>query len=243
MTQPYPPQGPPAGEEATQHLPPHGQPPYGQVPYGQPSYGGPGATPPARNKLLPWLIAAGVALAAALAALGFVLLGSDDGSGTTAARATASEQADEEAAGEGLGDTDGDAVVPPDYDGPELQGEIIPDEGTPYAGDGGAVLGSVDRGAAFMDDVVLGDLPSALGHGNAQFQIYYGGDVDLLADEIAVAAGGPLPVNYTIDAVSFDPRSEYDILELTVELPDGTYDPMIVLVGEEGGTAVVVGFQ
>jgi hypothetical protein len=38
-------------------------------------------------------------------------------------------------------------------------------------------------------------------------------------------------------------RTEADILELTVELPDGTLGDLTLLVGEEGGRAVVVGFQ
>jgi hypothetical protein len=225
MSQPYPPQAV------------HPEPQFGPPAYGQPPFGGPGAKPP-RNKLLPWLIGMVVALVVALGALAFVLLGADDDAANSTAAASESVPGDEQ-----LGDVDGDAVVPPDHDGPEEQGEIFPEDDGAYTGDGGAIVGSLDRGAAFMDDVVLGDYASALGHGGADFQAYYNGDDSQLADEMAIGSGGALPVNYTIDAIGWDPKTEADILELTVELPDGTFDDLIVLVGEESGMAVVVGFQ
>ncbi|MGY1803824.1 hypothetical protein ACI78T_11145 [Blastococcus sp. SYSU D00922] len=213
MSHPYPP------ADTTQQLPP----------YGQPSYPPPA---PQRNSLVPWLIGTLVLLVAVAGVLAFLLLRADDTADSNPAQESA--QAEEQ-----LGDLDGDAVVPPEAD----EEQVPDDHGTPYAGDGGQIIGSVDRGAAFLDDVVLGDFPTAIGHGGSDFQAYYAGDADLLSAEIAEAAGGTLPVNYTIDAVSFDPGTASDVLDVTLELPDGSYDGMVVLVGQEGGTAVVIGFQ
>ncbi|WP_091324010.1 hypothetical protein [Geodermatophilus ruber] len=252
MTQPYPPQqAGPGGvdRDATQQIPASQ---YGPPEYGLPQYGAPAPEPKQRN-LLPWLVATGVALLVAVGVLLFLLLrGDDEGSTTdTAAQSAAPSSApsDEglgdvdgdavvppEAADEGLGDVDGDAVVPPPADeGVELPGHVIVE-------DGSVIPGSLDRGAAFMDEVVLGDYRSALGHGGADFQAYYGDDADLLREEIATGAGAP-PVNYSIDGVGFLAEADADVLALTVELPDGTYGQLAVFVGEENGRAVVVGFQ
>jgi hypothetical protein len=203
--------------------------PQAPPPYGQPPYGGPGAPPP-RGKALPWLIAALVLLLAVAGVLGFLLLKSND-KGSTAADQSA--QADDQ-----LGDVDGEAVEPPPGD--EGAG---PPEGEPYTDGGGVITGSEDRAAAFMDEVVLGQFENALGHGGTAFQEYYAGDAGLLEDEIITAAGGARPVNYTIDAVGYNADVDADVLSLTVEQPDGTIDDMIVLVGEEGSTTVVVGFE
>ncbi|RBY83184.1 hypothetical protein DQ240_17420 [Blastococcus sp. TF02A-26] len=116
------------------------------------------------------------------------------------------------------------------------------DHGAPYTGDGGTVPGSVDRAAAFMDDVVLGDFPSAVGHGGSDFQDRYGPDETLLADDIA-AITTALPVDYTIDAVQSDSGHDADVVTLTVELPDGSYSGLGVYVADEDGIAVVIGFQ
>lgn len=213
MSHPYPP------ADVTQQLP---------------AYGGPPSPPPAprRNALLPWLVGALVLLVALAGVLAFVLLRADD----TADSAPAEESVQAE---EQLGDVDGDAVVPPEAD----EEQVPDDHGAPNTGDGGQVAGSVDRAAAFMDDVVLGDFPTAIGHGGSDFQAYYAGDADLLAAEIAEAAGGTLPANYTLDAVSSDPGTGADVVDVTLELPDGSYDGMVVLVGQEGDLAVVIGFQ
>jgi hypothetical protein len=183
-----------------------------------------------RSGLVPWLVAAVVLLVAALAVLLFVLLKADDDAPPSGdERVQAEEQ---------LGDVDGDAVVPPDAD----DEQVPADEGTPYGGDGGAIVGSVDRGAAFMDDVVLADFPSAVGHGSVEFQARYGADESQLGMDIADITGS-LPVNYTIDAVQYDEAVQADVLVLTVELLDGTYTGLDVIVGEEDGRAVVLGFQ
>jgi hypothetical protein len=50
-------------------------------------------------------------------------------------------------------------------------------------------------------------------------------------------------VDSAIDAVDYDAGADADVLSLTLELPGGTSDGMVVLVGEESGTAVVVGFE
>ncbi|WP_158548767.1 hypothetical protein [Blastococcus sp. TF02A-26] len=197
----------------------------------QQQYAPPATGAPPRRSLVPWLVAALVLLVAAVGVIAFLLLeADDDGRATTGdERVQAEEQ---------LGDVDGDAVVPPEAD----EEQVPDDHGAPYTGDGGTVPGSVDRAAAFMDDVVLGDFPSAVGHGGSDFQDRYGPDETLLADDIA-AITTALPVDYTIDAVQSDSGHDADVVTLTVELPDGSYSGLGVYVADEDGIAVVIGFQ
>jgi hypothetical protein len=176
MTQPYPPPGPGEGHPATPEAPRYGQ---GQPPYAQPPYGPPHGSGPKRNSLLPGLIVTTVLLVAAMGVLAFVLLRSNDTAADTSA-VSESVQADEQ-----LGDVDGNAVVPPasDGSGPELPSDVI-DEG-------GRVYGhTLDKAAAFMDDVILGDWASATSYGGQEFQLHYDGDADLFAAEIAEATNG-----------------------------------------------------
>jgi hypothetical protein len=217
MTEPYPPQHGPG-------------PQYGTAP----QYGAPGAPGPKKRSLLPWLIAAVVALIAALGVLVFVLLRADDGTPASNAAATATVPSDQ-----GLGDTDGDAVVPPEYDGPEQQGEIIPaDDGTGFGYDA-----SMDRVTAFMDQVILGDYPAAISHGGQEFQAIYSDGTDLFAQEIAEATGGGTLYNYSVDSVTWDPVNEGDLVDISIEMEEGWMDEFFVLVGAEDGRLVIVGFQ
>jgi hypothetical protein len=253
MTQPYPPHqgdsGP--GRDSTQQMPVvHGQPgqQYGMPHYGGPQYGGPpqgpgpygvpGAPGPAKRSLLPWLIVTGVALVAALGVLVFLLLRGDDGGTTNAAEQSTEPSAQQ--SDEGLGDTDGDAVVPPDHDGPEQQGDVIPeDDGTGFGYDA-----SADRAAAFMDRVMLGDYDGAIGFGGQEFQLYYDGDTALFAAEIEEATnGGTLDYDYSIDSVVWDAANEADVVSMTVIMAEGWPDDFTVLIGAEDGNLVVVGFQ
>ena len=186
--------------------------------------------PKQRRSLVPWLVAALVLLVAAAGVIAFLLLRADDD-----APAAGDERVQ---AQEPLGDVDGDAVVPPEAD----EEQVPDDHGAPYTGDGGTIPGSVDRAAVFMDDVVLGDFGSAVGHGSADFQTRYGADPSVIGSEIA-AIDGSLPENYTIDAVQSDEALGGDVVVLTVVLPDGSYNGLDVIVGEEDGRAVVLGFR
>jgi hypothetical protein len=249
MTQPYPPQqgdnGP--GRDATQQMPAaHGQqygmPQYGGPPQAPGPYGVPGAPGPAKRSLLPWLIATGVALVAALAVVVFLLLRGEDGGTTNAAdRSTADQSAEPSAqqSDEGLGDIDGDAVVPPDWtDGPEEQGEIFPeDDGTGFGYDA-----SADRAAAFMDQVILGDYEAAISHGGQEFQAIYS-DTGLFAQEIGESTEWGTLYNYSIDSIVWDPDNQGDLVDISIEMEEGWMDEFLVLVGAEDGNLVVVGFQ
>jgi hypothetical protein len=243
MTQPYPPQQGAGGleREATQQFPAaQGQP---APQYGPGPYGGPGAPAPKQRNLLPWLIAMGVLLLAALGVLTFLLFRGEEDAGTTNAadRSAAGQSAGQSAEpdDEGLGDVDGDAVVPPDYDGPEEQGDVIPeDDGTGFGYDNTA-----DRATAFMDQVILGDHFAAISHGGQEFQLYYDGDTDLFAQEIAEATEGGTLYNYSIDSITWDPDNEADVVDVSIEMEEGWMDEFLVLVGAEGGNLVIVGFQ
>ena len=176
---------------------------------------------PPRSKALPWLIGVLVVLLVVAGVLAFLLIQRDDDAPSTpTAQSTSTETS-----------------APPTDQGATPAGE------EPYTDDGGNITGSADRGAAFMDEVVLGQYENALGHGGSDFQAYYAGDADLLETEILTATGNAQPVNYTIDAVEYESEVDADVLSLTVELPDGTRDDMVVLVGEEGTGTVVIGFE
>jgi hypothetical protein len=238
MTQPYPPHGPGPGPQygpgpGQQHRPGPGQ-QYGPGP----QYGAPGAPGPKKPSLLPWLIATGVALVVVLGVLVVVLVRAGDDAPASNADATATVPSDE-----GLGDTDGNAVVPPDYDGPEQQGDVIPPE-EPLPLDEGALNydGSLDRATAFMDDVFLGDYPSAIGHGSQDFQAYYAGDTDLFAHEITEVSNGGTFYGYSVDSVGYDMANEADVVDISIEMEEGWMDEFLVLIGEENGQLVVVGF-
>ena len=172
---------------------------------------------PPKSKAIPWLIGVLVVLLIVAGVLAFLLLTRDDDAPASPAATTAPPTSTDQGA--------------------------TPSGEEPYTDAGGVITGSADRGAAFMDEVVLGQFENALGHGGADFQAYYNGDAGLLEDEIITAAGGARPVNYTIDGVGYNSEVDADVLSLTVEQPDGTRDDMVVLVGEEGSTTVVVGFQ
>jgi hypothetical protein len=176
------------------------------------------------NKAIPWLIGLLAVLLVVAAVLAFLLIRQGDDPGTPAAQTTPSEQST--------------SSEPTSTD----QG-ATPSGEEPYTDEGGSITGSADRGAAFMDEVVLGQFENALGHGGTDFQAYYDGDAGLLEEEIITAAGGAAPVTYTIDGVGYNSEVDADVLSLTVEQPDGTLDDMVVLVGEEGTSTVVVGFQ
>lgn len=197
------------------HGPPTG-PPTGP-PYGPPT------GPPPRNKALPWAIGVLVTLLAVAGVLVVLLLTRDDDApAPPAAQSTASEATTA-------------APTPTD------QGATPPGE-EPYADDGGSITGSADRAAVFLDDVVLGDYENALGHGGSDFQAYYGGDADLLEEEILTATGGVQPVGYAVVGVEYDAEVDADVISVSAELPDGGTDDLVVLVGEEGTSTVVVGF-
>lgn len=106
-----------------------------------------------------------------------------------------------------------------------------------------SIPGSLARAEAFMGAVVMGDLQSALGLGSAEFQARYAGDEAQLATELTEAAGGTLPDNYAIESIARDADAGTDVVTLRVTLPDGSYDELLLTVGEENATAVVIAFE
>jgi hypothetical protein len=209
---------------------------YPQGPVGPgvpPSQGGWNAPPPPRNKLLPWLIGAAVIVVALAGVLAFVLLKADDNAPSENAAASRSTQADQR------GDIDGNAVVPPDADQEELPGDVIPPE------DGGGAYWehSMDKAAAFMDDVVLGDYPSAISHGSQDFQAVFSDGTELFGQQIAEATNGGTLGDYSLDWATYDATVDADVVSITITMEEGWPDDFTVLVSEEDGYLVVVGFE
>jgi hypothetical protein len=198
-----------------------------------PSQGGWNAPPP-RNKLLPWLIGAAVIVVALAGVLAFVLLKADDNDPSENAAASRSTQADDQ-----RGDVDGDAVVPPDADQEELPGGVIP----PEDGGGAYCEHSMDKATAFMDDVILGDYPSAISHGSQDFQAVFSDGTELFGQQIAEATNEGTLYNHSADYVQYDTVNQADAVHMSIEMEEGWIGDFEVLVSEENGYLVVVGFQ
>jgi hypothetical protein len=149
------------------------------------------------------------------------------------AAASRSTQADQR------GDIDGNAVVPPDADQEELPGDVIPPE------DGGGAYWehSMDKAAAFMDDVVLGDYPSAISHGSQDFQAVFSDGTELFGQQIAEATNGGTLGDYSLDWATYDATVDADVVSITIIMEEGWPDDFTVLVSEEDGYLVVVGFE
>jgi hypothetical protein len=201
-------------------------------PQGAPQFSSrPGPPAPEQPSLLPWLILAGGMLMAALVVLGVLLFTGKDNTDTAAAAARTTQQSDA-----GRGDTDGRAVMPPESAGPELPGDVIDDNGPIYEH-------TLDKAAAFMDDVILGDWPSAISHGSQEFQLHYGDDTDRFAAEIAQATNGGTLGDYSLDSATYDATVAADVVSITIIMEEGWPDDFTVLIGEEDGNLVVVGFR
>lgn len=189
---------------------------------------------PPRNKLLPWLIGAAVVVVPLAGVLAFVLLEADDNDPSGNAAAFRSTQADDQ-----RGDVDGDAVVPPDADREELPGGVI----RPEDGGGAYCEHSMDKATAFMDDVTLGDYPSAISHGSQDFQAVSSDGPELFGQQIAEATNGGTLYNHSADYAQYDTVNRADVVRMNIEMEEGWIGDFEVLVSEENGYLVVVGFQ
>lgn len=176
-----------------------------------------------------------IAVAALVVVGGILFLVSDLGEDSNRGAAEPTEQGETQ---------DGDTAEPGDPDG----GQAAPSQPTEELPVGsvvgeGSIAGSLARAEAFMDAVVMGDLQGALGLGGADFRDRYDGDEAKLATALTEAAGGVLPDNYAIESLDYDAVAEADAVALRVTLPDGNFDRLVVMVGEENGAAVVVGLE
>ena len=208
---------------------------YPQGPVGPgvpPSQGGWNAPPPPRNKLLPWLIGAAVIVVALAGVLAFVLLKADDNAPSENAAASRSTQADQgghrRQRGRPTGRRPGGAA-----------GDVIPPE------DGGGAYWehSTDKAAAFMDDVILGDYPSAISHGSQDFQAVFSDGTELFGQQIAEATNGGTLGDYSLDRATYDATVDADVVSITIIMEEGWADDFTVLVSEEDDHLVVVGFE